>query len=75
MWGGYVSAYGGELVNWVGPDGTRLTTVPRYACEDLQPGSCWQSISWFNTEDYIHKCLDAGIQHPVGMCLMEPWLG
>ena len=45
MWGGYVSAYGGELVNWVGPDGTRLTTVPRYACEDLQPGSCWQSIS------------------------------
>ena len=28
MWGGYVSAYGGELVNWVGPDGTRLTTVP-----------------------------------------------
>ena len=57
MWGGYVSAYGGELVNWVGPDGTRLTTVPRYACEDLQPGSCWQSISWFNTEDYIHKCL------------------
>ena len=85
MWGGYVSAYGGELVNWVGPDGTRLTTVPRYACEDLQPGSCWQSISWFNTEDYIHKCLDAGIQHPVGMCIQDaswshgwdkgPWLG
>ena len=85
MWGGYVSAYGGELVNWVGPDGTRLTTVPRYACEDLQPGSCWQSISWFNTGDYIHKCLDAGIQHPVGMCIQDaswshgwdkgPWLG
>lgn len=79
MWGGYVSAYGGELVNWVGPDGTRLTTVPRYACEDLQPGSCWQSISWFNTEDYIHKCLDAGIpapgRHVYPRCLMEPWLG
>lgn len=85
MWGGYVSAYGGELVNWVGPDGTRLTTVPRYACEDLQPGSCWQSISWFNTKDYIHKCLDTGIQHPVGMCIQDaawshgwdkgPWLG
>lgn len=84
MWGGYVSAYGGELVNWVGPDGTRLTTVPRYACEDLQPGSCWQSISWFNTKDYIHKCLDTGIQHPVGMCIQDaawshgwdkgPWL-
>lgn len=29
MWGGYVSAYGGEQVGVVGrPDGTRLTTVP-----------------------------------------------
>lgn len=28
-WGGYTRAYGGELVNWIGPDGTKLTTVPR----------------------------------------------
>lgn len=85
MWGGYVSPYGGELVNWVGPDGTKLTTVPRYACEDLQPGSCWQSISWFNSKDYIRKCQEAGIQNPVGMCIQDaawshgwdkgPWLG
>ncbi len=85
MWGGYVSAYGGELVNWVGPDGTKLVTVPRYGCEDLQPGSTWQSIAWFNSRDYIGKCLDAGIKHPVGMCIQDaawshgwnkgPWLG
>lgn len=85
MWGGYVNAYGGELVNWVGPDGTKIVTVPRYACEELQPGSTWQSVAWFNSKDYIRKCLDAGIKHPVGMCIQDaawshgwskgPWLG
>lgn len=85
MWGGYVSAYGGELVNWVGPDGTKLLTVPRYSCEELQPGSTWQSIAWYNSKDYIGKCLNAGIKHPVGMCIQDaawshgwdkgPWLG
>ena len=85
MWGGYTKAHGGELVNWIGPDGTAITTVPRYASEDLQPGSTWQSIAWFNSKDYIRKALDAGIQNPVGMCLQDaawsggwdkgPWLG
>lgn len=85
MWGGYVRAYGGERVNWVGPDGTRLQTVPRYACEELQPGSTWQSIAWYNSKEYIRQCLDAGIKHPVGMCIQDaawsqgwdkgPWLG
>lgn len=85
MWGGYVSAYGGELVNWLGPDGTKLLAVPRYACEDLQPGSTWQSIAWFNSKEYIRKCQEAGIQNPVGMCIQDaawshgwdkgPWLG
>lgn len=85
MWGGYVRAYGGELVNWVGPDGTRLLTVPRYACEALQPGSTWQSVAWFNSKAYIRECLNAEIKHPVGMCLQDaawsrgwdkgPWLG
>ncbi|MDR2969924.1 MAG: glycoside hydrolase [Tannerellaceae bacterium] len=85
MWGGYVAAYGGELVNWVSPDGSKLLTVPRYACEALQPGSTWQSIAWYNSDDYIKQCLVAGINHPVGMCLQDaawshgwdkgPWLG
>jgi len=85
MWGGYTKAYGGELVNWVGPDGTKLLTVPRYACEDLQPGSTWQSIAWYNSKEYIQKCQDAGIKNPAGMCIQDaawshgwdkgPWLG
>lgn len=85
MWGGHVSAYGGELVNWIGPDGTKLLTVPRYACEELQSGSTWQSIAWSNSVDYIRKCANAGIKHPVGMCIQDaawshgwnkgPWLG
>ena len=80
-WGGYTSAYGGELVNWIGPDGTAILTVPRYACEALQPGSCWQTIAWRNSPEYIQACFEQGIEHPVGMCLQDagwrggPWLG
>src|SRR6186713_1860531 len=32
-WGGYTRAFGGELVNWTGPDGTHILTAPRYAIE------------------------------------------
>ena len=85
MWGGYVNAYGGELVNWVGPDGTKLLTVPRYACENLSPNSTWTSVASYNSKEYIRKCLAAGIGNPVGMCIQDaawshgwdngPWLG
>jgi len=84
MWGGYTSAYGGELVNWTGPDGSQILSVPRYACEDLQPGSTWQSIAWNNQKEYIEKCFAAGIKNPVGMTIQDanwdrgwargPWL-
>ena len=85
MWGGYTRAYGGELVNWIGPDGTQLLTVPRYASEDLNPNSTWQSMAWNNSKEYINNCLLAGIKNPVGMCIQDaswsrgwdkgPWLG
>jgi len=85
MWGGYTSAYGGELVNWIGPDGTKILTVPRYACEEFEPESTWQSRAWYNSKEYIQQCLDAGIKNPVGMCIQDaawnagwnkgPWLG
>src|SRR5690606_39799836 len=26
-WGGYTTGYGGELVNWIGPEGTSILTV------------------------------------------------
>ncbi len=80
-WGGYVRAFGGELVNWVGPDGTSLPTSPRYAVEALQPRSTWQTIAWNNSAAYLEAARNAGIRHPVGMCLQDagwrngPWLG
>lgn len=80
-WGGYTRAFGKELVNWIGPDGTRLLTVPRYAIEKLNPKSTWQTISTNNSGEYIQAALQDGIEHPVGMTLQDagwkngPWLG
>lgn len=80
-WGGYVSAYGGELVNWIGPDGTAMLSVPRYACEELVDSTVWQTTAWDNSRHYINTCQSAGIAHPAGMCYQDagwkngPWLG
>ncbi len=80
-WGGYTAAYGGELVNWIGTDGTIILTVPRYGCEKLERNSTWQTIAWSNSEEYLDACFAAGIKHPVGMCFQDagwkngPWLG
>ena len=80
-WGGYTRAFGGELVNWVGPDGSKIITVPRYAVESLQPGSTWQTIAWNDSAAYINAAFAAGISHPIGMCFQDagwrngPWLG
>jgi alpha-mannosidase len=80
-WGGYTAAHGGELVNWIGPDGSALLTVPRYASEALQSNSVWQTIAYRNAPEYLAACLGQGIKHPVGMCLQDagwrggPWLG
>jgi alpha-mannosidase len=79
-WGGYTAAYGGELVNWIGPDGTSLLTVPRYACESLHPTDPWQTIASGNSPEYIAASFEQGIEHPIGMCLQDagwgggPWL-
>lgn len=79
-WGGYTRAFGGELVNWVGPDGAAIPTVPRYAIESLKPGSTWETIGSANSPEYIRAALAANIAHPVGMCLQDagwrlgPWL-
>jgi len=80
-WGGYTRAFGGELVNWIGPDGTKITTVPRYAIEKLKPLSTWETIASSNSVEYIRNSFKAGIEHPVGMCFQDagwaygPWLG
>lgn len=79
-WGGYMAPYGGQLVNWIGPDGTSILTVPRYECEELEPKSVWQTTAWGNSPRYLEACWRAGIENPVGMCYQDagwrngPWL-
>jgi len=79
-WGGYTRAYGGDLVNWIGPDGTSILTVPRYAIEALKPHSTWETIASNNSIGYILSAFHAGITNPVGMCLQDagwangPWI-
>ena len=80
-WGGYTRAFDGELVNWTGPDGTKISTVPRYRIEALKPNSAWETIAASNSPEYIHAALNDGMAHPVGMCYQDagwkngPWLG
>ncbi|MFR0679180.1 glycoside hydrolase family 38 C-terminal domain-containing protein [Dysgonomonas mossii] len=80
-WGGYTAPYGGQLVNWIGPDGTSMLTVPRYACEKLEDNSTWQTTAWANSDAYLNACFSAGIKNPVGMCYQDagwnngPWIG
>jgi len=79
-WGGYTRAFGGEVVNWIGPDGSSILTVPRYGMEALKPRSIWETIASSNSEEYVKGAFAAGIRHPVGMCLQDagwsfgPWL-
>jgi len=79
-WGGYTRAFGGELVNWIGPDGTSIPTVPRYAIESLKQNSTWETVANANNPEFVQAALRAGIKHPVGMCLQDagwrngPWL-
>jgi alpha-mannosidase len=80
-WGGYTRAFGGELVNWIGPDGSQIPAVPRYLCEMLEPGSTWQTTAWRMTDEFLDTCFSSGIAHPIGMCFQDagwnngPWMG
>lgn len=80
-WGGYVRAFGGELVNWIGPDGTKLVTVPRYGIEALKEKSTWETIAKDNSVMFMTAAFNAGIKNPVGMTLQDagwkqgPYLG
>lgn len=79
-WGGYTRNYGGEMIDWQGPDGSLLPTVPRYAVEALDKNSTWQTTASTNSREYLDAAFAAGIEHPIGMCLQDaewkggPWL-
>ncbi|MFD0763531.1 glycoside hydrolase family 38 C-terminal domain-containing protein [Mucilaginibacter lutimaris] len=70
-WGGYTRGHRGELVNWIGPDGSAIITSPRYEGEDFAQKSTWQTIAWNNSPQYVNAAFAAGMQHPVGMTLQD----
>ncbi|WP_429733796.1 glycoside hydrolase family 38 C-terminal domain-containing protein [Arachidicoccus sp.] len=80
-WAGYVAPHSGEFVNWIGPDGSSIRTVPRYEDETFVKNSTWQTIAWNNDANYIKNAIASGIENPVGMCIQDagwrngPWLG
>lgn len=80
-WGGYAAAFGGSFVQLQGPAGNSMLCVPRYACEDFEANSVWQTTAWRNSGKYWRACREAGIGNPVGMCYQDagwkngPWIG
>lgn len=68
-WGGYTQGKDAELVTWLGPDGTGILAVPRYACEDLL--NVWQTEATEATPEYARKCVEHSIPDPVGMCFQD----
>jgi alpha-mannosidase len=74
--GGYTRPHGGELVNWIGPDGTAIIASPRYDVEKLAAKSTWQTIAWNNSAEYVNAALANGMAHPIGMTLQDAgWKG
>jgi alpha-mannosidase len=68
-WGGYTAGFDAETVDWVGPDGTAITAVPRYACEDLL--RVWETESVTGSADFSRKAVAHGIPHPAGNCFQD----
>lgn len=68
-WGGYSAGIDAETVNWIGPDGTSIRTVPRYACEELL--DTWRTEAQTGSQAFAQKCVAHGIPHPAGMCFQD----
>ena len=68
-WGGYSAGFDAEVVQWIGPDGTAIPTVPRYACEELF--KTWETESVYGSAEFSRKCVEHGIPHPSGMCFQD----
>ncbi|HEV7214678.1 MAG TPA: hypothetical protein VGP33_06100 [Chloroflexota bacterium] len=64
-WAGYPTGVDAAIVDWVGPDGSSIPCVPRYACEALV--KCWETESCSATDAFARKCLEHGITNPSGM--------
>ena len=68
-WGGYSAGFDAETVEWVGPDGTAIAAVPRYACEELL--HVWETESVTGSAEFSRKCVAHGIPHPAGNCFQD----
>lgn len=68
-WCGYSAGLDAEIVQWIGPDGSALPAVPRYACEDVESVYATESVD--ATPEFVCKCLAHGIKHPAGMCFQD----
>ncbi len=68
-WGGYTAGFDAETVDWVGPDGTSIAAVPRYACEELL--RVWETESVNGSAEFSRKCASHGIAHPSGNCFQD----
>lgn len=68
-WGGYSAGVDAETVDWVGPDGTAITAVPRYACEELL--RVWETESVTGSAQFSRKAVAHGIPHPAGNCFQD----
>jgi alpha-mannosidase len=68
-WGGYAAGLDADLFHWIGPDGTPITTVPRYAVEKLQ--KVYETESVDATAEFSERCVEHGIPHPAGMCFQD----
>ena len=68
-WGGYTAGFDAEVVEWLGPDGSSIPAVPRYACEDLR--QTWETESVTGSAEFARKCVTNGIAHPAGNCYQD----
>lgn len=68
-WGGYSVGLDAETIRWVGPDGSAIPAVPRYACEELL--DTWRTEAQEGSAAYAEKCARHGIAHPTGMCFQD----
>ena len=74
-WGGYhAPTLDADLMNWIGPDGSSIPTVPRYASDKLVGPATEENAR--PTAEFIERCLAAGVAHPAGTILQDMgWAG
>ncbi len=68
-WGGYTAGFDADAVQWIGPDGTAIAAVPRYALERLR--FVYETESIDATEEFAQRCRQHGIEQPAGMCFQD----